>query len=226
MVSSFETYKLDYANRISAAAGGGSLTIDTQASANNYYTPRATSTAATGERSNVDNRYQVVTISDTTGVAAGDCFTIAGVEAIHQIERETTGQLKTFRVIAVNSGTTMTISPPIVSAQGGTNAEETYKNVEVTPAASAAIVFLNTDAAAINPFWQKDALEILPSRYAVPADSGALVRRGTTDQGFELVMQKFYDIKTMQILYRVDTLFGVVNKEPEMTGIMLFDQVS
>jgi hypothetical protein len=42
MVSSFETYKLDYANRLAAAAGGGALTIDTQASASNYYTPVAT----------------------------------------------------------------------------------------------------------------------------------------------------------------------------------------
>ena len=48
--------------------------------------------------------------------------------------------------------------------------------------------------------------------------------RATTDQGIELVMQKFYDINTMKIKYRVDTLFGVVNKNPEMSGIILFNQ--
>ncbi len=223
-VASFETYKLDYANSLAAAAGGGSLTIDTQASATNYYTPVATRVASTGEVSNVDNRYQVVTISATTNVAAGDAFTIAGSVACHHITKGTTGQLKTHRVISVDSGTTMTISPPIISNQGGTDAEAQYQNCIVTPSGTAAIVFLNTVAASVNPFWQKDAIEILPGRYAVPTDAGAYVMRATTDQGIECVMTKQYDINTMKTKYRLDTKFGVVNKQPEMSGIMLFSQ--
>ena len=223
-VASFETYKLDYANRLTAAAGGGALTISTLAAAGNYYTPVATRTASTGETSNVDNRYQVVTVSATTNVAAGDCFTVAGSEAVHHITKGSTGQLKTHRVISVDSTTTMTISPPIISGQGGTDAELQYQNCEVTPSATAAIVFLNTVTANINPFWHKDAIEILPGRYAVPTDSGARVMRATTDQGIELVMTKQYDINTMETFYRCDTRFGVVNKQPEMSGIMLFSQ--
>lgn len=224
VVAGFETYKFDYANRIGAAAGGGSITISTLSGANNFYTPRATSTASTGERNNVDNRYQTVTVSSTTNVAAGDAFTIAGVEAVHHITKNTTGNLKTFRVIEVVNSTTMVISPPIISNQGSTDAEAQYQNVEVTPSATAAIVWLNANAAPINVFWQKDALEILPGRYAVPADSGAAVMRGTTDQGIELVMQKQYDINTMKTKYRLDTLYGVVNKQPEMSGILIYGQ--
>ena len=48
--------------------------------------------------------------------------------------------------------------------------------------------------------------------------------RASTDQGIELVMQKFSDINTNTIKYRIDTLWGVVNKQPEMTGIILFSQ--
>jgi hypothetical protein len=48
--------------------------------------------------------------------------------------------------------------------------------------------------------------------------------RAATDQGIELVMQKFYDIDSMTIKYRLDTLFGVVNKAPEMSGVILFNQ--
>lgn len=224
-VASFQTYKLDYANRLQAAAGGAGLTINTLAAGANYYVPRATSLAVTGETSNVDNRFQRVTISSTTNVAAGDAFTIAGVNAVHHITKGDTGQLKTFRVISVDSATTMTISPPIISNQGGSDAEAQYQNVTVTPSATASIVFLNTVASSINPFWQEDALEILPGRYAVPSDAGTAVMRGTTEQGVELVMQKWYDIDTMKIKYRVDTLFGVVNKQPEMSGIMIFNQV-
>jgi len=227
MVAGFETYKMDYANRQAAAAGGGSITIDTDgAGTQANYTPQATSTSVGGQI-NVDNRFQTVTVSSTTNVAAGDAFTIGGVYAVHHITKQSTGQLKTFRVVSVDSGTTMTITPPIIGAQGvsPTDAQLQYKNVAVeTPSNTAAITFLNVNTAQVNVFWQRDALEILPGRYAVPADAGVAVMRATTDQGIELVMQKFYDIDSMTIKYRMDTLFGVVNKNPEMSGILLFNQ--
>lgn len=223
-IASFETYKMDYANRI-AVAGGGVTKIDTQAAATNYYVPKATSTATTGEVGNVDNRYQTITVDNSAGVVAGDCFTISGVVACHHITKGSTGELKTFRVISVpGGGTTLVISPPIISNQGGSDAEAQYQNCIVTPAAAADLVWLNTTAGFINPFWQKDAIEILPGRYAVPSDAGAAVMRATTDQGIELVMQKQYDINTMTTKYRLDTLYGVVNKAPEMSGIILFSQ--
>jgi len=223
-VASFGTYKLDYANRI-GAAGGGVITISTADVAVNYYIPKATSTAGTGETANVDNRYQTVTVSATAGVVAGDCFTVANVFNVHAITKQSTGQLKTFRVISVPSGTTLVISPPLITNQVANDASAEYQNCTVTSkSATAAITWLNTVAGYANPFWQKDALEILPGRYAVPTDAGAAVMRATTDQGIELVMQKQYDINTMKTKYRLDTLFGVVNKQPEMSGIMLFSQ--
>lgn len=223
MVAGFETYKMDYANRITAAAGGATL-IDTQAAANNYLVPSATSTALTGETQNVDNRFQTITVDNTAGVVAGDAFTIDGVEAVHHITKQSTGQLKTFRVIQVVDGTHLVITPGIISNQGGTDAEAQYQNCIVTPAAAAPFTWLNVNATNINPFWQRDALEILPGRYAVPTDAGTAVMRASTDQGIELVMQKWYDINSMTTLYRLDTLFGVVNKQPEMSGILLFNQ--
>ncbi len=224
-VAGFETFKLDYANRLTAAAG---VTV-TVNGANQYYTPKATSTAGTGEVSNVDNRYQNLTIAVTSGtVKVGDAFTIAGVNAVHHITKQDTGQLKTFRVTAIVSGGggsgVVQICPPIISGTGGTDAELEYQNVTAVPANGAAITWLNTVAANVNPFWQKDALEILPGRYAVPEDAGTAVMRATTDQGIEVVFQKFYDINTMKTKYRLDTLFGVVNKQPEMSGIILFSQ--
>ncbi len=48
--------------------------------------------------------------------------------------------------------------------------------------------------------------------------------RASTKQGIEIVMQKFQSIGTNNTLYRADVLFGVVNKQPEMSGITLFNQ--
>jgi hypothetical protein len=228
MVAGFDTYKMDYANRQLAAAGGGLITIDTDgAGTQANYTPQATSTSVGGQI-NVDNRFQTVTVTSSANVRVGDSFTIGGVFAVHHITKQSTGQLKTFRVVSVPAGgTSLVITPPIIGAQGvaPTDAQLQYKNVEVaTPSNTAAITFLNVNTAQVNVFWQRDSLEILPGRYAVPADAGVAVMRATTDQGIELVMQKFYDIDSMTIKYRMDTLFGVVNKNPEMSGILLFNQ--
>ena len=224
-VAGFETFKLDYANRLTAAAG---VTV-TMSAADQYYTPVATSTASTGEVANVDNRYQTISIAVISGaLKVGDALTIAGVNAVHHITKEDTGQLKTFRVTELVTGAggtgTIKISPPIISAQGATDAELAYQNVTATPANGAAIVFLNIADAAVNPFWQKDALEILPGNYAIPTDAGASVMRATSDNGVEIVMQKQFDINTMKTKYRWDVLFGVVNKQPEMSGVILFSQ--
>lgn len=221
MIASFDTYKLDYANRLLEATATA-VEID---GANQYYTPAATSTAVTGEVSNVDNRYQTLTVTATGTIAAGDCFTIENVFAVHHITKQSTGQLKTFRVITGRTGDgDIVISPPIISGGGGTDAELQYQNVDSTPADNADITFLNIADAYANPFWQNDAFEILPGRYAVPTDAGTAVLRGTTDNGMEVVWQKFYDINTMNIKYRLDILFGVVCKQPEMAGIVLFSQ--
>ena len=224
MVAGFETFKFDYANRLTGAAPAAPVTIDTQGAANNYYVPAATSAAISGETQNVDNRFQTITVNATAGIVAGDAFTISGVEAVHHITKQGTGQPKTFRVVSVTNATDMVITPPIISAQGGSDAELQYQNCIVTPAAAAPFTWLNVNTAAVNVFWQRDALELLPGRYAVPSDAGTAVMRATTDQGIEVVMQKFYDIDSMTIKYRLDTLFGVVNKQPEMSGILLFNQ--
>ena len=224
-VAGFQTFKMDYANRLTAAAGT-TVTIN---GANQYHVPAATSTAATGETSNVDNRYQTIAITVGGGtVKVGDAFTIAGVNAVHHITKQDTGQLKTFRIVEIVTGSggtgTVKISPAIVSAQGGSDAEEQYKNVTATPANGAAVTFLNTVAAPVNCFWHRDAIELLPASLAVPTDAGADIMRATTDQGVELVMQKQFDINTQKTKYRWDTLFGVALVNPEMAGIMLFSQ--
>lgn len=222
-VAGFETYKLDYANR--CADNAASITVATNG-AQVRYVPQATTTSTNGVL-NVDNRYQTITVSSSAGVTAGDSFTITGIEAVHHITKRSTGQLKTFRVISVpGGGTTLVISPPIIGANSSpTDAEQQYQNVSVvSTSATAPINFLNIAASNINPFWRKDSIELLPGRYAVPDGAGVDVLRASTDQGIELVMTKKFDSLTFQTLYTLDTLYGVVMTNPEMAGILLFNQ--
>lgn len=215
-VAGFETFKIDAGRRL--AANAASITIATNGAQVRYVPDNVDANG-----NNVDNRTQQVTVSSTTGVTAGDCFTIANIGAVHQITKEDNGQLKTFRVISVDSGTTMTISPPMVGANSSPTAPELqYKNIEVrATSATAAITFLNTSATNLNPFWHKDSIELLPGRYAVPTSQGVDVMRGTTDQGLEVVMAKKFDNSTFKSLYTLDVLYGVVNTNPQMNGVLI-----
>lgn len=224
-VASIDTFKADYTRRKTAAAGGSGLTIDTRVSAANFYTPVATSTGSGGQVQNVDNRYQTITISSTTSVVAGDAFTIAGINAVHHITKDSTSALKTFRVISVPSSTTLVISPPIITNQGATLAEAMYKNCEATTTASnAAIVFLNTVTAPVNPFFLTDAIEVLPGALETPSDAGVAVMMTSTAQGIPLRLMKSVDINTGKLRMRWDTFFGVALLQPEMAGLIMFAQ--
>ncbi len=219
-----EILRMGYAPRINAStATGVSIT-----NADSYYVPQGT-TLVGGERVPVDNRYQTVNITVTGGILkAGDAFTITGVNAVHHITKQDTGQLKTFRVISgpAGGGTgNYVISPPIISAQGGSRAEVQYQNVTATPAAGAVVTMLNVDSAYANPFFYKGAIQLLPGRVAVEPNMGAQVRRTTTESGIEIVMTAQIDINTLNVNFRVDAKWGVTMLQPQMAGLLLFNQV-
>jgi len=227
-VSGFDTFKSDYTYRLTAAAG---VTV-TVNGANQYYTPKATSTASSGEIQNVDNRYQTLAVTVSSGtIKVGDRFTIAGVNAVHHISKQDTGQLKTFTVTAIISGSGGTgniqISPPIISATGATQAEKEYQNVTATPANGAAITWLNTVSGNVLPFFDERAIELLPGRNGVDETllaNGGDYMRSTTELGVDVVLYKFFDINTKKFKYRADTRFGVGMTNPEMCGVVLFSQ--
>lgn len=226
MIAGFDTYKLDYAYRLTAAAG---VTV-TVNGANQRYVPAATTLDANGGRHNVDNRFQNLTIGVVSGtVKVGDAFTIAGVNEVHHITKQDTGSLKTFRVNAIISGAggagVIQISPPIIAADSSpTDPELQYKNVTATPANGAAITFLNTVSGSVNPFWQADAFEIMPGRYVPAQDSGLAIMQSTTENGVTVVMTRQGAINDLSTKYRWDVFYGLVNKQPEMTGAVMFSQ--
>lgn len=222
MIANLETFKI--AKGLSLGANAASITIDTTGSQVRFV-PLSSESTTNGEI-NVDNRTQTITVSSTSGVTAGDCYTTAGITAIHHINKESTGQPKTFRVISVDDGTTMTVSPPMVGANSSPTApEEAYKNILVeSTSATAAITFLNTTATTLNPFWHRDSIELLIGRYQVPTDQGPAVIKSTTKQGLEVVMTKEFNAGTFESDFFLDTFFGTVNKNPEMNGVQFFGQ--
>jgi hypothetical protein len=209
----FDTYKIDVQPRIAAAAGGAT----TVNGANQVLTPASTSTAATGEVSNVDNRYQYLIVDNTAGVVAGDAFTLPTVKRVHMITKQDTGTLFTNRVIEVVNGTTLKVLAMIDSGF--------YQNVTNAPVDGSSLTWLNTVAAPTNVFWQGNSVEVVRGRLAIEsfADSMA-VMSGTSDQGVTITMAKQANIDDFTQKYRWTVFFGVNNLNPLMNGVMLANQ--
>lgn len=226
-VAGFSTYKMDYAYRLTAAAGVTVTITNTQPLS---YVPLATAVSSDGlTYNNVDNRTQVISINVTSGtVKVGDAFTLALVNGVHHIAKVDTGQLKTFRIVGIVTGAggtgTVRICPPIIANDGTNPSTAQYQNVTQAPTNGAALVFLNTVAAPVNVFWQADAMQILPGRLMPKTDSGLAVMSATTDQGFQLLMTRQGEINQLNTKYRFDAIWGSFAANPEMIGVCLFSQ--
>lgn len=221
-VAGFEVFKNDQTILLAAAAGGAT----TVNGANQYYVPKATILDNLGVEQNVDNRYSdlVVTAANYAGIKPGDAFTIAGVNSIHMISKEDTGQLQTFRVISKPSANTIRVAPPIISAQGGTKPEIEYKNATATPANGAALTWLNTTSAALNPFFVKGSLLLIPGTYVVDPADGWNVTRATTELGIALTMVAQGEVNDLSRKIRIDARWGTSLTNPQLAGVELFNQ--
>lgn len=224
-IANYEVFRDDQPIKLAPAAGG----ITTVNGANQYWEPAAYTTEPDGEQVNRDNRYSplVVTAATIAAVKPGDAFTIAGVNALHRISKQDTGQLQSFRVIAVNTGTnTLTVAPAIISNGGATIAGREYQNVTATPAAGAAITWLNTTLAEVNPFFSRGALLLLPGSFKVDQNDGWAVARATTPKlGLPITYTRQGNINDLSIKARVDIDFGTALLAPDQAGVEMFNQV-
>ena len=167
-----------------------------------------------------------LTVGATGDFSVGDVITIAGVNAVSMINKEDLNELRTFRVTDIPDGTTLTITPPIIDASGSNQSEKEYGNCTAGAAGGAAVTAVNIASARANSFWSRDSIEIYEGRLSTPADdmAGISVMRGSTDSGIELLFAKSGDINDLSATYRWTVYFGVTNLQPQMNGIMLFNQ--
>ncbi len=221
-VAGFNTFRTSFQPTIEGSSGAGTMT------GAQSYIPLATQTnAINGGESNVDNRFQVITIDDTSSFAVADAVEIVGVNAVSMINKEEFAETRKFRVISIDSGTTMTISPPIINANGATVSEQQYGNCSTGAAGGAAITAVNTTTARANTFWCKDSVEIYEGRLALPESdfAGLNTMTGSTDSGIQLILAKQGNIDDLTAKYRWTIYYGVTNLQPTMNGIQLFGQV-
>lgn len=221
-IAGFEVFKNDQEILLSAASGGAT----TVNGANQRTVPAATVTSA-GITENKDNRYTDLVITATTyaNIKVGDAFTIAGVNEIHLITKQNTGQLKTFRVVDKPAANTIRIYPAIIDAAEGSIGSKEYANVSATPANGANITWLNTANAALNPFFRREALVLIPGSFTVSNGDGWSVMQAQTDLGIGITYTRQGSINDLSCKVRWDIDFGTALLNPEMAGVQLFSQI-
>lgn len=220
-IAGFEVFKNDQ-EILLAAASGGATTVN---GANQRTVPSATVTSA-GITENKDNRYTDLVITATTyaNIKVGDAFTIAGVNEVHMITKQNTGQLKTFRVVDKPAANTIRIYPAIIDAAEGSIGSKEYANVSAAPANGANITWLNTANAALNPFFRREALVLIPGSFTVSNGDGWSVMQAQTDLGIGITYTRQGSINDLSCKVRWDIDFGTALLNPEMAGVQLFNQ--
>lgn len=221
-VANFDVYNDDAPVRLAAATGGAT----TISGANQFTEPAATVNAGTDGEVNKDNRYTdlVITAANYAGIKVGDAFTIAGVNSVHMIEKQDTGQLQTFRVVGKPAANTIRVYPAIISNTGNTIGGKEYQNVTAAPANGAAVTWLNTTTAEVNPFFVRGALLLIPGSFTVDPEDGWQVMRATTENGIAIQYTRQGNVNDLSVKCRWDIDFGTALLNPQMAGAMMFGQ--
>lgn len=158
--------------------------------------------------------------SNRTGVLkAGDVFTIADVNAVNPVSRQSTGRLQTFVVKAdADSGAstgpaTLTISPPIITSGA-------YQTVDAAPADNAAITVVSGTANAQykqSMLLHPQSIALVTRKLDIPSGSGV---KTTTKSGNKVTVSctEFVDGNTLAQTFRFDILFKAETVDPRFGG--------
>ena len=157
------------------------------------------------------------------GLNKGDIITVAGVNSVNRLTRQSTGALRQFVVTAavLSGATSIPIYPAIVAPVGG--APQQYQTVTATPANGAAVnPALNLAASAI---YRKN-FAFVPEAVTMATADLELPTRGVQEAAREVFdslsmrMITYYNGLTDQWLTRMDILYGYLWVRPEWAVVV------
>lgn len=139
----------------------------------------------------------------------GDIITIAGVNGVNRVTKQTTGRLRQFVVTAsvANGATSLTIYPAITPPVGGVSVQ--YQTVTASPADLAALT-MATQASEVyirNISYVPEAVTMATADLYMPTKGVVDSGRSQYD-GISLRMVSDFIIGTDQLITRCDVLFG------------------
>lgn len=158
------------------------------------------------------------TVGNNLTIAAGDVFTIAGVNAWDWRNNASRGELQQFTVVSAVTASgagaaTVTITPPII-VQGtndgvSTNANTAFATVDSIPADSANVTWCGAASTAfkVRTAFHKRAIALVSARLHAPF-TGVSSFAVDPDTGIAIRYWRGSDIMTGQHIHRWDTIYG------------------
>lgn len=166
----------------------------------------------------------LVTNAITGTLVAGDIITVAGVNAVNRVTKQTTGMSRQFVVTAnvASNGTSIGIYPSLIPPQGGNTVQ--YQTVTASPANNGAIS-LYTLASVVfrrNFAYAPQMITMATGDLPIPANLQQSARHRYDNVSMRSLTQ--YQIGTDQEITRLDCLFGSLSPRPEW-GCLIPDLV-
>jgi len=145
----------------------------------------------------------------------GDFITLAGVNQVNRITKQTTGVLRQFVVTSsvAAGGTTIPIYPALIPPVGG-NAVQ-YQTVTASPANGAAMLLVTNASATFrkNLAYAPEAITMATADLELPG--GVHEAHREAFDGISIRMVTAYNITTDQFITRLDVLYGFLYVRPE-----------
>lgn len=209
-VAGFTAFRTDNVSQLLAV---GTVTGTTVSGAQSF-----TPSAMTGDLP-TDNRRMTLVVAgaNIANTKLGDSFTIAGVNALHNVTKADTGIPMTFRIISGQGTANLVITPAIIAAGP-------YRNVSAVAGAGAAITFLNNVSRAVNVFWAHGAVRLDYGNIKLDSDAGIKVMTSTTKQGVPIAMMAQQNVMSGNLAVRLITRYATTVVDPESTGIIIANQ--
>lgn len=165
----------------------------------------------------------LVTNAITGTLAAGDIITIAGVNAVNRVTKQSTGMVQQFAVVtaALNAAVGLTLYPSIIPSVGGADVQ--YQTVDVSPADKAAISLFTLPSVTYRKNFAYAPQMITMATGDLPLPQNVVASRSRYDNVSIRILTD-YMIGTDQEPTRVDVLFGFLYVRPEW-GCIICDGV-
>lgn len=202
---------------------GGAIT-ETTVSADVSEKPEAgTVNPVTKVVTNIDYREGTIPVVSSAAYAVGDVISFAGVESVGLATKESTGQLRTFRIVAIPDGTTLTVFPKPIAYDDPalTTLEKAYANINTQITSGATVTKVNQNAGKTNLFWAKDSIQVIggDAPWNLMGEFGGMKTVSKTlASGITLYMVYDGDITTATFRYRLFVWYGLANRNPMANG--------
>jgi len=166
-------------------------------------------TGAETDGSTAEGASALVVTGLSAAPAQGSVFTLAGVFMRHPITKEVTSVLQQFVVGAGASTTNIPVSPSLYAASGG------LQNISGLPANDTALTFVGAASTGYkqNIAMHESAFKMVTAPLYAPKGVD-LVATQTVD-GITVNLVRDFDVKTREVITRLDVLYGFDAVRPE-----------